>query len=226
MFLAGWRWPNLSKRAWGSTVAYVYTYFELLNYCIYVRDQKYWILLHLFCILRALEGEPHIVLFEFVPETREELAVVPGNIVFVLQRGDDNWASVVFNERVSCVQTCFLDASVCSKVRLLSSLSMLFTEGSCSVQLPGAFGDLLGLQTEWGEELTLPLRFQFMTSFFVYFKRHHLMAFTPGREYLVLRLENPRQYPHGKQVDSSHTTYKKSYKRSLSFNSFLNRILS
>uniref|UniRef100_A0A673CDW1 SH3 domain-containing protein n=1 Tax=Sphaeramia orbicularis TaxID=375764 RepID=A0A673CDW1_9TELE len=43
-------------------------------------------------VLRALEGEPHTVLFEFVPETSDELAVVPGNIVFVLQKGEDNWA--------------------------------------------------------------------------------------------------------------------------------------
>lgn len=52
------------------------------------------------CLPRALEGEPHTVLFEFVPETSDELAVVPGNIVFVLQKGADNWASVIFNERV------------------------------------------------------------------------------------------------------------------------------
>ncbi len=57
--------------------------------------------MHVSCIHRALEGEPHTVLFEFVPETSDELAVVPGNIVFVLQRGADNWASVIFNERVS-----------------------------------------------------------------------------------------------------------------------------
>uniref|UniRef100_A0A4W6G1C1 Neutrophil cytosolic factor 2 n=1 Tax=Lates calcarifer TaxID=8187 RepID=A0A4W6G1C1_LATCA len=38
-------------------------------------------------VLRALEGEPHTVLFEFVPETSDELAVVPGNIVFVLAQG-------------------------------------------------------------------------------------------------------------------------------------------
>ena len=52
------------------------------------------------CLHRAFEGEPHMVLFEFVPETSGELAVVPGNIVFVLQKGTDNWASVVFNGRV------------------------------------------------------------------------------------------------------------------------------
>lgn len=54
---------------------------------------------------RALEGEPHTVLYEFVPETSDELAVVPGNVVFVLQKGADNWASVVFNERVRNVNS-------------------------------------------------------------------------------------------------------------------------
>uniref|UniRef100_A0A8C8DJY2 Neutrophil cytosolic factor 2 n=1 Tax=Oryzias sinensis TaxID=183150 RepID=A0A8C8DJY2_9TELE len=51
-------------------------------------------------VLRALEGEPHTVLFEFVPETCDELAVKPGNMVFVLQKGADNWAYVIFNGRV------------------------------------------------------------------------------------------------------------------------------
>ncbi|KAM9839834.1 neutrophil cytosol factor 2 isoform 2-T2 [Aulostomus maculatus] len=54
-------------------------------------------------VLRALEGEPHTVLYEFVPATSDELAVVPGNIVFVLQKGSDNWASVVFNGRKGLV---------------------------------------------------------------------------------------------------------------------------
>nr|BAF45311.1 neutrophil cytosolic factor 2 [Plecoglossus altivelis] len=60
-------------------------------------------------VLRALEGEPHTVLFEFVPETSDELAVVPGNIVFVLQRGTDNWASVIFNERRGLVPYNYLE---------------------------------------------------------------------------------------------------------------------
>uniref|UniRef100_A0A8C3T9A8 Neutrophil cytosolic factor 2 n=1 Tax=Chelydra serpentina TaxID=8475 RepID=A0A8C3T9A8_CHESE len=51
-------------------------------------------------ILRALEGEPHRVLYEFTPETAEELQVLPGNIVFVLRKGKDNWATVVFNGKV------------------------------------------------------------------------------------------------------------------------------
>uniref|UniRef100_A0A8C6SW88 Neutrophil cytosolic factor 2 n=1 Tax=Neogobius melanostomus TaxID=47308 RepID=A0A8C6SW88_9GOBI len=50
-------------------------------------------------VFRALEGKAHMVLFEFIPETSDELAVVPGNIVFVLQKGTDNWASVIFNGR-------------------------------------------------------------------------------------------------------------------------------
>lgn len=45
------------------------------------------------------------MLFEFDPETNDELSVVPGNIVFVLQKAADNWAYVVFNERVR-LKTC------------------------------------------------------------------------------------------------------------------------
>ncbi|CAJ1081866.1 neutrophil cytosol factor 2 [Xyrichtys novacula] len=60
-------------------------------------------------VLRALEGEPHTVLFEFIPETNDELAVVPGNIVFVLQKGTDNWASVIFNERRGLVPYNYLE---------------------------------------------------------------------------------------------------------------------
>ncbi|XP_053714382.1 neutrophil cytosol factor 2 isoform X1 [Synchiropus splendidus] len=60
-------------------------------------------------VLRALEGAPHTVLYEFVPETSDELAVVPGNIVFVLQKGSDNWASVVFNERRGLVPYNYLE---------------------------------------------------------------------------------------------------------------------
>ncbi|KAL1006453.1 hypothetical protein UPYG_G00072600 [Umbra pygmaea] len=60
-------------------------------------------------VLRALEGEPHTVLFEFVPETSDELAVVPGNIVFVLHKGSDSWASVIFNERRGLVPYNYLE---------------------------------------------------------------------------------------------------------------------
>ncbi|XP_072544168.1 neutrophil cytosol factor 2 [Salminus brasiliensis] len=74
-------------------------------------------------VLRALEGEPHTVLYEFIPETKEELAVLPGNIVFVLQRGADNWASVIFNERRGLVPYNFLeplDITVASRVMLVT----------------------------------------------------------------------------------------------------------
>uniref|UniRef100_A0A673GU40 SH3 domain-containing protein n=1 Tax=Sinocyclocheilus rhinocerous TaxID=307959 RepID=A0A673GU40_9TELE len=60
-------------------------------------------------VLRVFEGEPHTVLYEFYPETKEELAVLPGNIVFVLQKGADNWASVVFNEKRGLVPYNFLE---------------------------------------------------------------------------------------------------------------------
>lgn len=40
------------------------------------------------------------MLFGFVPETAEELQVMPGNIVFVLKKGNDNWATVMFNGKV------------------------------------------------------------------------------------------------------------------------------
>uniref|UniRef100_A0A3B3SA29 Neutrophil cytosolic factor 2 n=1 Tax=Paramormyrops kingsleyae TaxID=1676925 RepID=A0A3B3SA29_9TELE len=57
----------------------------------------------------ALEGEPHSVLYEFIPETENELAVLPGNIVFVLQKDADNWASVIFNGKRGLVPYNFLE---------------------------------------------------------------------------------------------------------------------
>ncbi|XP_068566164.1 neutrophil cytosol factor 2 [Cebidichthys violaceus] len=80
-------------------------------------------------VLRALEGEPHTVLFKFVPETSDELAVVPGNIVFVLQKGADNWASVIFNERRGLVPYNYLE-------RLEISLSSKQNEGQGISQPP------------------------------------------------------------------------------------------
>uniref|UniRef100_G1PSD2 Neutrophil cytosol factor 2 n=1 Tax=Myotis lucifugus TaxID=59463 RepID=G1PSD2_MYOLU len=59
--------------------------------------------------LRALEGEAHRVLFGFVPETPEELHVQPGNIVFVLKKGSDNWATVMFNGQKGLVPCNFLE---------------------------------------------------------------------------------------------------------------------
>ncbi|XP_056290312.1 neutrophil cytosol factor 2 [Pseudoliparis swirei] len=80
-------------------------------------------------VLRALEGEPHTVLFLFVPETSDELAVVPGNIVFVLQKGADNWASVIFNERRGLVPYNYLE-------RLEISLASKPNEGPGKSQPP------------------------------------------------------------------------------------------
>lgn len=39
-------------------------------------------------------------MYEFIPETDEELQVLPGNIVFVLKKEKDNWATVMFNGKV------------------------------------------------------------------------------------------------------------------------------
>ncbi|XP_068098658.1 neutrophil cytosol factor 2 [Hyperolius riggenbachi] len=60
-------------------------------------------------ILRTLQGEPHRVLFEFHPETVEEIEVMPGNIVFVLRKGDDNWATVLFNGKKGIVPCNYLE---------------------------------------------------------------------------------------------------------------------
>nr|KAF6397390.1 neutrophil cytosolic factor 2 [Rousettus aegyptiacus] len=60
-------------------------------------------------IFRALEGEAHRVLFGFVPETPEELQVMPGNIVFVLKKGTDNWATVMFNGQKGLVPCNYLE---------------------------------------------------------------------------------------------------------------------
>ncbi|NWW95073.1 NCF2 factor, partial [Rhynochetos jubatus] len=60
-------------------------------------------------ILRALEGQPHRVLYEFTPETNEELQVLPGNIVFVLKKEKDNWATVMFNGKKGIVPCNYLE---------------------------------------------------------------------------------------------------------------------
>ncbi|XP_066453555.1 neutrophil cytosol factor 2 [Eleutherodactylus coqui] len=60
-------------------------------------------------ILRTLQGQPHRVLFEFTPETIEEMGVMPGNIVFVLKKGDDNWATVLFNGKKGIVPCNYLE---------------------------------------------------------------------------------------------------------------------
>ncbi|NXR64610.1 NCF2 factor, partial [Rhadina sibilatrix] len=59
--------------------------------------------------LRALRGQPHRVMYEFIPETAEELQVLPGNIVFVLKKEKDNWATVMFNGKKGIVPCNFLE---------------------------------------------------------------------------------------------------------------------
>nr|XP_006005525.1 PREDICTED: neutrophil cytosol factor 2 isoform X2 [Latimeria chalumnae] len=60
--------------------------------------------------LQALEGIPHQVLYEFVPETSKELTLMPGNIVFLLEKGKDNWATVVFNGKQGLVPYNYLES--------------------------------------------------------------------------------------------------------------------
>ncbi|NXU19501.1 NCF2 factor, partial [Pardalotus punctatus] len=60
-------------------------------------------------VLRALRGQPHRVMYEFIPETAEELQVLPGNIVFVLKKEKDNWATVMFNGKKGIVPCNFLE---------------------------------------------------------------------------------------------------------------------
>ncbi|NXB53674.1 NCF2 factor, partial [Leucopsar rothschildi] len=60
-------------------------------------------------VLRAFRGQPHRVMFEFIPETAEELQVLPGNIVFVLKKEKDNWATVMFNGKKGIVPCNFLE---------------------------------------------------------------------------------------------------------------------
>ncbi|NXF76104.1 NCF2 factor, partial [Sclerurus mexicanus] len=59
--------------------------------------------------LRAFTGQPHRVMYEFIPETDEELQVLPGNIVFVLKKEKDNWATVMFNGKKGIVPCNFLE---------------------------------------------------------------------------------------------------------------------
>ncbi|XP_075038347.1 neutrophil cytosol factor 2 [Mixophyes fleayi] len=60
-------------------------------------------------VLRTLQGTPHRVLFEFTPETAEEMGLMPGNIVFVLKKGDDNWATALFNGKKGIVPCNYLE---------------------------------------------------------------------------------------------------------------------
>uniref|UniRef100_A0A8C2D2N1 Neutrophil cytosolic factor 2 n=1 Tax=Cyprinus carpio TaxID=7962 RepID=A0A8C2D2N1_CYPCA len=89
-------------------------------------------------VLRVFEGEPHTVLYEFYPETKEELAVLPGNIVFVLQKGADNWASVVFNEKRGLVPYNFLEpldiVTMTSKPMQIISQALLYSSQTNNIR--------------------------------------------------------------------------------------------
>ncbi|GCC30973.1 hypothetical protein chiPu_0009427 [Chiloscyllium punctatum] len=59
--------------------------------------------------LKTLEGVPHRVLFNFLPNNKLELKVKNGNIVFLLEKGEDNWARVTFNNEVGLVPYNYLE---------------------------------------------------------------------------------------------------------------------
>uniref|UniRef100_A0A4W3JVE9 Neutrophil cytosolic factor 2 n=1 Tax=Callorhinchus milii TaxID=7868 RepID=A0A4W3JVE9_CALMI len=66
----------------------------LISRCFYVSKTS------LSCS-RSLQGELYRVLFNFIPKNEQELRVQSGNIVSVLEKGDDSWATVMFNNKVS-----------------------------------------------------------------------------------------------------------------------------
>ncbi|XP_067846564.1 neutrophil cytosol factor 2 isoform X2 [Heptranchias perlo] len=59
--------------------------------------------------LKTLEGEPYRVLFNFIPKTELELEVQSGNIVFLLDKGWDNWVTVTFNNETGLVPYNYLE---------------------------------------------------------------------------------------------------------------------
>ncbi|XP_067893495.1 neutrophil cytosol factor 2 isoform X2 [Heterodontus francisci] len=58
---------------------------------------------------KTLEGVPHRVLFNYIPNNEVELEVQSGNIVFLLEKGQDNWATVMFNNKTGLVPYNYLE---------------------------------------------------------------------------------------------------------------------
>ncbi|NXD92769.1 NCF2 factor, partial [Chaetorhynchus papuensis] len=88
-------------------------------------------------ILRALRGQPHRVMYEFIPETAEELQVLPGNIVFVLKKEKDNWATVMFNGKKGIVPCNFLEpVELQNKLHIQVRRSMASWGGQISTYSP------------------------------------------------------------------------------------------
>ncbi|XP_069794310.1 neutrophil cytosol factor 2 isoform X2 [Narcine bancroftii] len=71
--------------------------------------------------LKTLEGKPHRVLFNFIPNNEMELELKSGNIVFLLQWGHDNWATVMFNNKTGLVPSNYLELLEPTKEERLSS---------------------------------------------------------------------------------------------------------
>ncbi|NWW56470.1 NCF2 factor, partial [Ifrita kowaldi] len=88
-------------------------------------------------ILRALRGQPHRVMYEFIPETAEELQVLPGNIVFVLKKEKDNWATVMFNGKKGIVPCNFLEpVELQNKLHIQVRMPMVSWGGQISTYSP------------------------------------------------------------------------------------------
>uniref|UniRef100_UPI00398E8E77 neutrophil cytosol factor 2 n=1 Tax=Pristiophorus japonicus TaxID=55135 RepID=UPI00398E8E77 len=58
---------------------------------------------------KTLQGEPHRVLFNFIRNNEMELEVQSGNIVFLLKKGQDNWATVMLNNETGLVPYNYLE---------------------------------------------------------------------------------------------------------------------
>ncbi|XP_072130070.1 neutrophil cytosol factor 2 isoform X2 [Mobula birostris] len=58
---------------------------------------------------KTLEGKPYRVLFNFIPNNEKELELQPGNIVFLQEQGQDNWATVMFNDKTGLVPYNYLE---------------------------------------------------------------------------------------------------------------------
>ncbi|XP_078263705.1 neutrophil cytosol factor 2-like [Rhinoraja longicauda] len=52
---------------------------------------------------KILQRKPYRVLFNFIPSNEMELELQSGNIVFLLEQGQDNWATVTFNDKTGLV---------------------------------------------------------------------------------------------------------------------------
>uniref|UniRef100_A0A8D1LM35 Neutrophil cytosol factor 2 n=1 Tax=Sus scrofa TaxID=9823 RepID=A0A8D1LM35_PIG len=142
-------------------------------------------------IFRALEGEAHRVLFGFMPETPEELQVMPGNIVFVLKKCNDNWATVMFNGKKGLVPCNYLEPV---ELRIHSQQQPQDLLGPPSSVLPpkmssspGRRVSVLAGQKEQGEAKDVRLSVPMSYTLKVHYKYTVVMETQPGYPYSQVR---------------------------------------